>query len=115
MTPKYYVYRNLHTGGFSIKRRGLVIDRGNSFVAENVTFKVNMGGRKRVISEKRKNVHAYAICDKYNCCELDTKNTFDKTNVITYNPYIAASFTCNGREITHAEQVLFLDGKCYLI
>lgn len=92
-----------------------MIDRGNSFVAVNVTFKVNVGGRQRVVAEKRKNVHAYAICDKYICCDLGALVEFDKQNTITYNPYIAASFTCNGREITHAEQVLFLDGKCYLI
>ena len=98
-----------------MKLRGLVIDRGNSFIASNVQFKVNTGGRQRVITEKRKNVHAYAICDKYYCCELGSLVTVDKQNVITYNPYIAASFTCKGREIIHAEQVLFLDGKCYLV
>lgn len=109
---KYYIYRNLHTGGFSVKLRGRVVDRQHGLTAYNVTFKVNESGRQRVIKEKKKNVHAFVVCDKYNY-RYDTP--VDKLEVITYNPYVAANFVCSGRQITEAKEVMFLNGKCYLL
>lgn len=113
MKARYYIYRNLHTGGFSIKHHGRVIDRGNFLVAEGVTFKVNELGRQRVIREKRKNVHAYTVCDKYKDAGFTV--LLDNLPVITYNPYVAGEFTCNGKTIEKANAVLFKDGRCYLI
>ena len=109
---KYYIYRNLHTGGFSVKYRGLVVDRQDSLIAENVTLKVNEIGRQRVINKKRKNVHAYVVCDKYISAN---KESIDKLPVITYNPYKSSQFTCGKDPITNAKKVLFKDQKCYLL
>ena len=109
---KYYIYRNLRTGGFSVKRRGRVVDRQQSLNAQDVTFKVNEIGRERVIKEKQKNVHAYVVCDKY---YLYSRQKVDKLRVITYNPYAANFFMCNGHPIADAEEVVFRDGKCYLL
>lgn len=109
---KYYIYRNLHTGGFSVKYRGLVVDRQDSLIAENVTLKVNEIGRQRVINKKRKNVHAYVVCDKYISAN---KERIDKLPVITYNPYKSSQFTCGKDPITNAKKVLFKDQKCYLL
>jgi len=111
-TAKFYIYRNLHTGGFSIKQRGRVIGRDDHFIAEDVVFKVSNIGRQRVIDEKRKNVHAYAVSDKYT---FAGNKDIDGLEVITYNPYIADHFTCNGKKITEAKEVLFKQGKCYFI
>lgn len=113
MTAKYYVYRNLHTGGFSIKLRGKVIDRDNLFIAENVIFKVNELGRNRVLCEKKKNVHAYVVCDKYTFA--GNNECIDNLPVITYNPYKLANFVCGSVVITSAQKVLFKNGKCYLL
>jgi hypothetical protein len=110
---KFYIYRNLRTGGFSIKHHGRVIKRDNFFIAENVTFKVNESGRQRVIQEKRKNVHAYTVCDKY--ISARSKDKVDKLRIITYNPYKSANFTCEDCSIETARKVLFKDGKCYLL
>ena len=112
---KFYIYRNLHTGGFSIKKRGRVIDRDNFFIGEEVKFKVNELGRQRVIREKRKNVHAYSVVERYTFAANKDADLVDKLPVITYNPYIAAYFTCNGNKITEAKKVLFYNGKCYLL
>lgn len=108
---KYYIYRNLHTGGFSIRHRGLVIERADDIVAENVTFKVNDGGRQRVIREKSKNVHAFVVCDKY---KLTVNNNAD-LKVITYNPYKLSTFTCEDQPIASANKVALSKGKCYLV
>ena len=109
---KYYIYRNLHTGGFSIKLRGIVVDRQTSLIAEGVTLKVNENGRQRVINEKRKNVHAYVVCDKYISAN---KESIDSLPIITYNPYKSSQFTCGKDPITNAKKVLFKDKKCYLL
>ena len=109
---KYYIYRNLRTGGFSVKRRGRVVDRQKTLNAQDVTFKVNEIGRQRVIKEKQKNVHAYVVCDKY---YLYSRQKVDNLQVITYNPYVAANFVCNGKTIQQAEEVMFSNGKCYLL
>jgi hypothetical protein len=111
---KYYIYRNLHTGGFSVKRRGHVIDRlkYQSLMAEDVTFKVNEAGRQRVIKDKKKNVHAFIVCDKY---ELYGRESVDNARTITYNPYTSSSFTCDGVPITKARKIVCRAGKCYLL
>lgn len=108
---KYYIYRNLHTGGFSVKYRGIVVERATDIVAENVTFKVNEIGRQRVIREKSKNVHAYVVCDKYKV----VKSNVDNLQVITYNPYKLDTFTCNKNPITSAKKTALSSGKCYLL
>lgn len=110
---KYYIYRNLHTGGFSVKHRGIVVARDNCFTAVNVSFKVNEIGRQRVLKEKRKSVHAYTVSDKY--IFASSTECVDKLPIITYNPYKSANFTCNKIAITNAQKVLFKNGKCYLI
>jgi hypothetical protein len=110
---KYYIYRNLTAGTdvFSIRYRGKVIDRDNWFEAENVTFKVNESGRKRVLEERQKNVHAFVVAENYTF----TDGKIDGRAIITYNPYTLSYFTCNGLRIDSAKRVLFRYGKCYLI
>ncbi len=113
MQAKYYIYRNLHTGGFSVRYKGRVIDRftdvGN-IVAENVTFKVNELGRNRVIYQRRKNVHAFAVCDKY---KKDYTYDYDDSEVISYNPYKSSFFTYKNCSIFFSRRVMFRRGKCY--
>jgi len=113
-SAKYYIYRNLHTGGFSVRYRGRVIDRLSIFTAQNVTFKVNESGRQRVVKDGRKNVHAFVVADRYKGlinkgCELDNLTK------ITYNPYIDTQFKYRTSEIHSAEEVVFKDGKCFLV
>ena len=113
--PKYYIYRNLRTKGFSVRYAGLVIARDNFFIGEGVEFRVSECGRQRVIASKRKNVHAFSVCDKYTFATNKEADLVDKLDVITYNPYVAGYFTCNGKQIANADEVLFYKGKCYLL
>ena len=90
MNAKYYIYRNLRTGGFSVRHRGLVIDRLNTFVAEDVEFKVNEKGRQQVIKDHQKNVHAFVVADKYKAKkypfliknEVDNLDRVDRKSVV---------------------------------
>ena len=108
---KYYIYRNLRAGGFSIKFRGKVINHSDWFEARNVTFKVNEVSRQRVILEKQKNVHAFVVTDNY----IFTDSKVDNQKIISYNPYRSSHFVCDGQKIESAKRVLFRHGKCYLL
>lgn len=111
---KYYIYRNLHTGGFSIKHRGLVVYHVSDIpiLVSDVTFKVNQKSRQRVIKEKQKNVHAYIVCDNF---EITPKQNIDKINKVLYNPYHAPTFMCLGKPIMYASKIYLENGACYLM
>lgn len=111
MQAKYYIYRNLRTGGFSVKHRGIVIDHSDSLIASNVEFRVSESGRQRVICEKRKNVHAYAAAESYR--NIRTIKV-DKLEKITYNPYLDKKFKIGSQEINTANKVVFKQGRCYV-
>lgn len=111
---KYYIYRNLRTGGFSIKFKGKVIERFYCAIFTNVQFKVSELLRLQVIHKKRKNVHAYVVVDDINGIGR-TIAGIDGLSEIKYNPYYNRQFTCNGKEIYSASKIFFKNGKCYLL
>ena len=60
---KCFVYFNLHKKCFSVKAlegpsKGRVVAHADMVYMENCIFKVSEAGRRRVLREKRKNVHA---------------------------------------------------------
>jgi hypothetical protein len=84
------VYFNLHKKTFSVRsaKSGKVLLHTDEVHIENPEFVVRQSGRNRVLSEGRKNVHAFVRGDatffRYtNRPMLDT---------LTYNPYRYASF-----------------------
>ena len=115
MKAKYYLYRNLHTGGFSIKHKGIVCARGDTFIMKNVEFRVGLAGKNRVMNEKRKNVHAYMVADSF---EIDTnisiKDTAEMIRV-TYNPYKYKTFVDAETEesIKEAEYAIAINGQVF--
>ena len=84
---RVYVYFNLHKKVWSIRQSGNRVEHRKTICLRDVRYLVSQAGRKRVIREKRKNVHAGlsgylvssvpvpAIC-------------FD----VTYNPYKYKTF-----------------------
>ena len=114
-TAKYYLYRNLRTGGFSIKQRGLVVDRAKFVTMSNVKFKVNELGRERVLKEKAKNVHAYMVADNYKTIQ-DVMWQPDKFREATYNPYENETFVDakTGEPILEASFAIATRGKVYV-
>lgn len=89
---KTYVYRNLHQKCWSLRERGLVVDHQKILLLHNVEFKVRESGRQRVLRDKQKNAHAFAVGDvqvsdisedmelKWLCALSDMRQ-------VTYNPY----------------------------
>ena len=76
------VYYNLHKKCLSVRKRGLVIAHVRSILLKNAEFVVQPAGRKRVLTEKRKNVHAYVRGERVAVASFD-----GKSERITYNPY----------------------------
>lgn len=91
MKNKVRVYRNLNKKCLSVQswvegKGWRVTDHVRRIFLNNASFKVNQAGRKRVLEQKRKNVHAYVIgerVDQPKCLPVE---------LVTYDPYIANAF-----------------------
>jgi hypothetical protein len=55
------VYRNLQNGLFSVQFGGLVVAHLATVQLTGVVFKVTETARQRVLAQRQRNVHAYAI------------------------------------------------------
>jgi hypothetical protein len=109
-----YVYRNLKHGRasqplYSIMQDGRVIDRRHRVLLDSATFVVREAGRQRVLTEGRKNVHAFV--KGYLVDEADVYSTnVDRADLpvkVTYNPFKGPNFTvADGTPVTGAQAVL---------
>ena len=96
------VYRNLHTGLWSIKQ-GVVRFHANCIFLKVASFIVNEKGRQRVLREKQKNVHAYVqgyICDRPDYFTVD-----GDWYEVTYNPYKYQHFVTSDKFAISADTV----------
>ena len=107
MSEKIEVYKNLHTGTWSLRdsKSGLVVEHPLCVVIYDAQFVVRPAGRLRVLKENRKNVHAFVRGTRGN---LDDVNLGDFTLGVTYDPYIHDSFVLrdNSTKIEFADCVL---------
>ena len=91
-------YWNVHQNLFSVQdyKTGRVIDRADNILLINPSFIVRQGGRKRVIKEGKKNVHAFVVGyrpSKFTTEEWDEYYHSDKDwRDVTYNPYKNTTF-----------------------
>ncbi|PCI30144.1 MAG: hypothetical protein COB67_02340 [SAR324 cluster bacterium] len=112
--PAFNVYRNLNKPGYaSVQQSGKVIDYAQELLLKDCGFHVSEKRRLKVISEKRKNVHAWIKGKQFE------KGTFDVTNFeeLLYDPYRTKHFivVSTGKEIMKAAQVVYKDNKCYAL
>jgi len=94
------IYRNLNKPGlFSCRARegiykGKVTGYANIFIVLNPTFVVSSASRRRAITQRKRNVHAYVrsecLLDAFNG-SLDTTQLPD-AEVITYQPFVRPDF-----------------------
>jgi hypothetical protein len=117
MKARYYIYRNLNKGGFSVKYKGKVIAVSDKLKALNVEFKVSEAGRQRCLRERMRNVHAYAVCDAVEYIDFRTEPKMHTRNyqIVKYNPYKSATFMIGQkRSIKSARVAFFVNGKCII-
>jgi len=92
---KVKVYFNLHRKLFSVVniKTGKVIDHSYGLSLNDPEFRVQEGGRQRVLRERRKNVHAYIVG------HLDLAYNIPREALeTTYNPYKYNSFVLKYNE-----------------
>ena len=103
------VYRNLKNGLFSVQFGGLVVAHLATVQLVGVTFKVTETARQRVLTQRQKNVHAYAIGT------FSSAQQPSATEPISYNPYHAGHFfrVQDQAPIHSATAVVLTQGKAY--
>jgi hypothetical protein len=106
------VFRNLKykaLGLFSVEFGGLVVAHLETVQLSGVVFQVSESARQRVISEKRKNVHAKAV-GIFTAAQQPTA-----TEPISYNPYQAGHFfrVEDQTPIHSSAAVVLSQGKAY--
>lgn len=116
---KFYMYRNLHTGGFSIKQHGLVYDRGDLFTMDNVEFRVSKPGSKRAKNDHRRNVHAYMVAENYSKPmpeKFRPEMFIAKMTQVTYHPFRDDTFVIADTDepITKADYAIAYKGRVYI-
>lgn len=103
-----WVYRNLRKNCWSIMQNGLVINSKTTLCLKDVKFVVRPAGRARVLKEKRKNVHAFAV----GFISKSSKKKFK--NRISYNPYTAPFFkNATGAKISFSDEIQFKETGMY--
>lgn len=60
---KVFIYRNLHKNCWSVRYDGVVVAHTPAAFVWGGEFSVSEAGNERVRKEKRKNVHAYVVCE----------------------------------------------------
>ena len=98
-----WVYRNLKHGRkvrplYSVMQNGRVIRRVHQILLTDVRFVVREAGRRKVIQEGRKNVHAFAVGH----IAVQGAMGIDKTGPdlpirVSYNPYRHNHFVCGDK------------------
>ena len=91
ITKPVKVYYNLHKKCLSVQQGGIVKFHTEYIVLRDVEFKVSEAGRKRVLKEKRKNVHAF--CKGFiSCPQVIDDLDYGSVGEATYNPYKYSTF-----------------------
>lgn len=122
---KYYGYRNLHTGGFSIKHKGLVCETPFMFIMIGAEFRVSEAGRVRANKSGQRNVHAFVVAASYESYDLSDDLALGiGANVlnskmfteVTYNPFYLSSFVTKADKIpvTESEFIVAIQDKMYM-
>lgn len=98
-TKPVWVYRNLRHGRksqplYSVMQNGKVIKRVHRIMLRDVRFVVRESGRQRVLREKRKNVHAFAVgFITSSGCGVGSDGKLPVN--IGYSPYKGSNFFCS--------------------
>ncbi|KZR57519.1 hypothetical protein [Pseudobacillus badius] len=116
---KVKAYYNLHKKLYSFVAmaggyRGKVVGHSPSLLLSEVEFVVNQSGRKRVLREQRKNVHAYVVGAL--CESVTSEEVKQYEECINYSPYDRDHFylVSSGKRIDKAKAVLLADKKVWV-
>ena len=103
LTRPVRVYRNLTRDCYSIQQGGIVKAHADSVALEDVSWTVSQPGRRRVIRDGKKNVHAFAVG------HLVPATTATEAAPVSYNPYKMDSFRTSGIDRLAASDAALLN------
>lgn len=97
------VHWNLHKGGYTVIKKGLVVAHLQYLQLQHVSFHVNEKARQQVLKSGRKGVHAkiqgiLQTCDN-EVSQGKIDEAFRNPYVITYDPFTHKQFRCNGEGV----------------
>lgn len=108
---KFKIYRNLHKNCFSVLKYIPQVKgyRLHEHITEaylyDVEAKVSQVGRKRVIDQKQKNVHAFLLCSRYKKMKSPIYG-HSYFSAIHYNPYENETFVVDYGPFISAKEVM---------
>ena len=109
-------YRNLHKQCWSVvamegRDKGRGIGHLQFLQLKDVKFRVQPAGRRKVLREQRKNVHAYVVGTHEPSV---AQELWDR---VRYNPYEVETFVDMNGNAVHTADSVFLntDGKVYAL
>tara|TARA_R110000787_G_scaffold274288_1_gene382194 strand:- start:170 stop:592 length:423 start_codon:yes stop_codon:yes gene_type:complete len=102
LNSKVYVYKNLHKDLWSVRNhqtgeKRLVLEYTENILLSTCVFHVSESGRKGVLREKRKNVHA-GVIGLVQADVWDWDESHELATEITYDPYKNTSFVIKGTD-----------------
>ena len=110
---KVRIYYNFHKKLFSVQEKvngsWKVVEYTKEIFLRNATFKVSEAGRQRVLKEKRKNVHAFILGERFPFIP----KSFVYRDEISYNPYKGPNFmvVSEDKPLDRAKYVTIIGGK----
>ena len=107
------VYYNLHRKVWSVQHKipgkgWRIFKHMPTILLDDVSWKVSAAGRARVLREKRKNVHAYAVGTLY---MQSWRRIREDWKQVRYNPYEGDHFQADGKPITNSDQAFFQENR----
>lgn len=92
INKKVFIYWNLHRDLFSVREwGGKVIAHAHFIKLRDCEFRVSQAGRKRVLQNRTKNVHA-GVVGYVEEISLEPKKFKNRQNIAYYNPFKTKGF-----------------------
>jgi hypothetical protein len=115
------VYRNLTVKSgkvYSIQQDGLVVGHATALALYDVKFTVSKSSRERVLRERQRNVHAYAIgkiiTEPGNTNPLDLEGEgISLPWLVTYNPFVHHKFIASSKD--NLANYFYIDKADYVV
>ena len=110
---KVRIYYNFRKKIFSVQEKvngsWKVTEHTNEIFLRNVEFKVSEAGRQRVLKDKRKNVHAFILGERFPFIP----KSFVYRDEVSYNPYKGENFivVSEQKPLDWAKYVAIVGGK----
>jgi hypothetical protein len=107
------IYYNFTKKIFSVQEKvngsWKVVEYTNEIFIRNATFKVSESGRQRVLKQKRKNVHAFILGERFPFIP----KSFVYRDEVSYNPYKQGNFmlVSENKPLDRAKYVAIIGGK----